>query len=142
MSYAGNISPKDAWELLKGDPKAQLVDVRTAAEWNFVGVPDLSGVGRAAILVEWQAFPGMSRNQQFERSVSEQLKAAGANGDTPIAFLCRSGARSQAAATAMTVAGFSKCFNVAGGFEGDLNAGRHRSEASGWKADGLAWIQT
>lgn len=142
MPYAGNISSKDAWGLLMRDPKAQLVDVRTAAEWAFVGLPDLSALGRKAILVEWQTFPGMGRNQQFEAVVSEQLKAAGAASDTPVAFLCRSGARSQAAASAMAAAGFSQCFNIAGGFEGDLDAARHRGQASGWKAEGLAWVQT
>ena len=128
--------------MLARDPKAQLVDVRTAAEWTFVGLPDLASLGRKAILVEWQTFPGMGRNPQFEAAVSEQLKAAGAAGDTPVAFLCRSGARSQAAASAMTAAGFTQCFNIADGFEGDLDAERRRGRASGWKAEGLAWLQT
>lgn len=142
MPYAGDIDAHEAWELLKSDPMAQLVDVRTAAEWNFVGVPNLAGAGRAAILVEWQSFPGMGRNAQFEAAVAEKLKAAGAGEATPVAFLCRSGARSQAAAAAMTAKGFSKCFNVAGGFEGDLNSDRHRGQSNGWKAAGLPWVQT
>ena len=79
MSYAGNISPKDAWELLKGDPKAQLVDVRTAAEWNFVGVPDLSARRAGCDPGRVAGISGHGRNPQFERSVAEQLKAAGAN---------------------------------------------------------------
>jgi rhodanese-related sulfurtransferase len=141
MSYAGNISPKDAWALLAGDTKAQLVDVRTTAEWNFVGVPNLVTLKREPILVEWQSFPTMSRNAQFEAMVAERLKAAGVLPGTPVAFLCRSGARSQAAAMAMTAAGYSKCFNISGGFEGDLDADRHRSHKSGWKADGLPWVQ-
>jgi len=141
MSYAGNLSPREAWEMLKGDAKAQLVDVRTTAEWNFVGVPDLTSMGRAPIMVEWQAYPGMGRNPQFEKMVAERLTAAGAVEDTVVAFLCRSGARSQAAAMAMTAVGFSKCFNVVGGFEGDLNAERRRGEANGWKSCGLPWVQ-
>ena len=141
MAYAGDIDVREAWALLKSDPAAQLVDVRTAAEWTFVGVPDLSTLGRGAILVEWQSYPGMARNAQFEAALSEKLKAAGASQDAPIAFLCRSGARSQAAAAAMTAKGFSKCFNVAGGFEGDLNQDRHRGQSNGWKASGLPWVQ-
>ena len=141
MAYAGDIDVQDAWSLLKGDPKAQLVDVRTAAEWTFVGVPDLSAVARGAILVEWQSFPGMGRNAQFEAAVAEKLRAAGVGEATPIVFLCRSGARSQAAAAAMTAKGFSKCFNVSGGFEGDLNRERHRGQSNGWKAAGLPWVQ-
>jgi rhodanese-related sulfurtransferase len=71
-----------------------------------------------------------------------RLKAAGATTETPIAFICRSGARSQAAAIAMTAKGFTKCFNVAGGFEGDVDAERHRGGTNGWKAEGLPWVQS
>lgn len=142
MSYAGDITSAEAWERLKGDPMAQLVDVRTAAEWTFVGVPDLTEAGRKAILVEWQVYPAMGRNASFEEAVAERLKAAGATTTTPVFFLCRSGARSQAAARAMTAKGFTKCFNVAGGFEGDVDAERHRGRMNGWKADGLPWVQT
>lgn len=141
MTYAGNISAREAWELLKGDPKAQLVDVRTAAEWSFVGVPDLASLNRAVVRVEWQVYPSMERNPKFEAAVAERLKAAGATEATPVFFLCRSGARSQAAAAAMTAAGFAKCFNVVAGFEGDLDASKHRGRANGWKVDGLPWVQ-
>jgi rhodanese-related sulfurtransferase len=141
MTYAGNISAREAWELLKSDPKAQLVDVRTVPEWAFVGVPDLASLNRAVVRVEWQVYPSMERNPKFEAAVAERLKAAGATEATPVFFLCRSGARSQAAAAAMTAAGFTKCFNVAAGFEGDLDASKHRGRASGWKVDGLPWVQ-
>jgi len=142
MGYAGDIDPKEAWALLQSDPKAQLVDVRTAAEWTFVGVPDLGPVGRKALLVEWQVYPTMGRNAAFEDAVAERLAAAGAAATTSVLFLCRSGARSQAAARAMTAKGFTKCFNVADGFEGDVDADRHRGRTSGWKASGLPWAQT
>jgi rhodanese-related sulfurtransferase len=142
MGYAGDITSEEAWGLLKSDPKAQLVDVRSAAEWTFVGVPDLVEVGRKAILVEWQVYPTMGRNASFEDAVAERLSAAGATTVTPVLFLCRSGARSQAAARAMTARGFTKCFNVAGGFEGDVDADRHRGSINGWKAAGLPWVQS
>lgn len=142
MSYAGDITPTEAFALLKSDPKAQLVDVRSAAEWTFVGLADLSSIQRKPILVEWQVFPGMGRNGEFDQAVAAQLKAAGVTASTPITFLCRSGARSKAAAIAMTAHGFSKCFNVAGGFEGDVDAARHRGATNGWKAEGLPWVQS
>lgn len=142
MGYAGDITPKEALALLQGDPKAQLVDVRSAAEWTFVGVPDLSSLQRKPIFVEWQVYPGMGRNAEFDQTVAERLKAEGVASSTPITFLCRSGARSKAAAIAMTALGFSKCFNVAGGFEGDVDAERHRGGTNGWKADGLPWVQS
>ena len=62
--------------------------------------------------------------------------------DAPIYCICRSGARSASAASALTEAGFSNCFNVAEGFEGDLDDSRHRGQANGWKARGLPWIQS
>jgi rhodanese-related sulfurtransferase len=57
-------------------------------------------------------------------------------------FLCRSGARSRAAAAALTRIGFEKAFNVAGGFEGDLDGEGHRGAITGWKAAGLPWRQS
>ena len=137
--YAGDISPADAWDILNKDPKAQLVDVRTTAEWNYVGVPDLSTVGREAALVEWQSFPSMRTNPSF---VSDTEHATAVGKDTPLLFLCRSGVRSRAAAIAMTSAGYSRAYNIAGGFEGDPDAERHRGTKNGWKASGLPWKQT
>ena len=63
--YAGDVSPERAWSVLKEDPRARLVDVRTAAEWNYVGVPDLSTIGRDLGLVEWITFPAGRRNDEF-----------------------------------------------------------------------------
>src|SRR6185503_7421793 len=108
MRAVDDVMPGEAWELLKSDPKAQLVDVRTIAEWNFVGVPDLAALGRSAVTVEWSAYPSMARNEQFETQLAAKLKAQGAGADTPIVFLCRSGARSLAAAKAMTAYGYNR----------------------------------
>jgi rhodanese-related sulfurtransferase len=142
IQYAGDVLPGEAWELLESDPKAQLVDVRTAAEWNFVGVPDISGLGRNTHLVEWQRFPTMALNPEFVASVAERMQAAGAGKETPLLLLCRSGTRSRSAAVALTEAGFARAFNVASGFEGDPNAAGHRGMTNGWKATGLPWRQT
>jgi rhodanese-related sulfurtransferase len=140
--YAGDVDPDQAWELLERDPKAQLVDVRTAAEWAFVGVPDLSSLGREPHKVEWQRYPDMSLNPDFVRSVAERLEQSGADVETPILFLCRSGGRSRAAAMAMTAAGFNRALNVTGGFEGDVDAAGHRGATGGWKAAHFPWRQS
>ena len=137
--YAGDLSAAEAWALLSGDPAAQLVDVRTTAEWSFVGIPDLAGVGRQACCIEWQSFPSMAQNRSF---VAQADGAVGGRKDTPVLFLCRSGARSRAAAMAMTAAGYTHAYNIAGGFEGDLDQNRHRGLQNGWKAAGLPWKQT
>jgi rhodanese-related sulfurtransferase len=137
--YAGDLSAEEAWALLQSDPKAQLVDVRTQAEWNFVGLPDLGSLGREVQLVEWQMFPAMQVNPAF---VAATEQATGADKDAPVLFLCRSGARSRSAAIALTRAGYTRAYNVAGGFEGDLDGMRHRGQRNGWKAAGLPWKQT
>ncbi len=138
LGYAGDLSAAEAWTLLHGDPAAQLVDVRTTAEWNFVGMPDLSQIGRRVHCVEWQCFPSMEQNPGF---VEQAGGALGGCKDAPVLFLCRSGARSRAAAIAMAAAGYERAYNIAGGFEGDPDQNRHRGKQNGWKAAGLPWIQ-
>lgn len=137
--YAGDVNVTEAWGLLSGEPTAQLVDVRTVAEWNFVGLPDLATLGRTVHRIEWQMFPSGAQNPDFAAQASAAL---GADKDVAVFFLCRSGVRSRAAAMAMTAAGYTKCFNIAGGFEGDLDETRHRGKTNGWKAAGLPWVQS
>ena len=43
--YAGDVSPKTAWKILSENKDAILIDVRTRAEWNYVGLPDLATLG-------------------------------------------------------------------------------------------------
>lgn len=140
--YAGDLSAQEAWDLLKANRAAQLIDVRTVPEWNFVGLPDLSSLGRSVHTIEWQSFPSMAPNARFTEDAYQAVQSAGADKATPVLFLCRSGARSRAAAIAMTRAGFLRAYNVAGGFEGDLDSARHRGKQNGWKAAGLPWKQT
>ncbi len=137
QAYAGDISPKQAWELLSTDAQAALVDVRTPAEWAYVGIPDLSPIGRKPVLVPWVDFPAMQPNERFVDEVGRALSPG-----APVVLICRSGARSRAAAIALTAAGFGPCYNVATGFEGDPDPLRHRGTVSGWKVDGLPWVQT
>lgn len=123
--------------MLTENEQAALVDVRTQPEWSFVGVPDLSSLGKRAVLLQWQSFPTMSPNPDFVASLAHALP----DKDAPILFLCRSGARSRSAAMAMTAAGYRHCYNVAHGFEGAHDAARHRGQIAGWKAMGLPWTQ-
>lgn len=140
--YAGDVAPAEAWTSLSGDPRAVLVDVRTRAEWSFVGLPSLAGIGKNPITLEWQIFPSMAINPDFVEVLDGALTQAGIARDAPLYFLCRSGARSRSAAIAMTSAGWSRCFNIGPGFEGPLDPGGHRGRVSGWKAGGLPWTQS
>lgn len=136
MSYAGNVAPLEAYVALQADADAVLVDVRTSAEWSYVGLPDLSTIGKRVIPLEWQRFPDGALNTSFV----EQLREAGVAEGAPIYFLCRSGVRSAAAAEVATAAGLGPAYNVSNGFEGPLDHDGHRTVA-GWKVAGLPWRQ-
>lgn len=136
MTYAGDLTPSEAWDLLQQEPEAVLVDVRSEAEWMFVGLPDVTALGKKLVTVAWNHWPG-GRNPDF----LDQLADAGVDGSGPTVFLCRSGARSRAAAVAATEAGIDPSYNVSEGFEGDLDEHGHRG-TTGWRARGLPWRQS
>lgn len=135
--YAGDIPPEEAWRILEQEPRAQLIDVRTDAEFAYVGNPDLTRLGKAPLRIPWKLFPEMAPNEAFV----DEVAAAVTQTDAPLLFLCRSGQRSAAAAAAMTAAGFGPCYNVATGFEGDKDGDGHRGTVNGWKVAGLPWSQ-
>jgi rhodanese-related sulfurtransferase len=140
----GEVDPDEAWNILKSDKTARLIDVRTRAEWSFVGVPDTREIEQTSIFIEWSSYPDMSANPAFAAEVEA---AIGSENPGPLLFICRSGARSLQAALAVTdhFAQTGKpvtCLNVAEGFEGDMDASGHRGSHNGWKARGLAWRQS
>lgn len=140
--YKGDVTAEEAWSALSREPKAVLVDVRTTAEWNYVGLPDLTTIGKPLLRLEWQSFPSGEVNPKFAEALDAELKKGGASHDVPVFFICRSGARSASAAIAMTAIGYKHCFNVAGGFEGRRDEGGHRGTVEGWKAADLPWVQS
>lgn len=127
--YAGDLTPAEAWVEVSGHG-ALLVDVRTEAEWRYVGVPDVEGLLR----VEWVDADG-ARNPRFAQDVA--VPSAG----RAVVLICRSGQRSVAAAEALTAAGVGPAYNVLDGFEGGLDPDGHRG-STGWKASGLPWVQS
>ena len=135
MTYAGDVTPTEAYAAVTASEDAVLVDVRTRAEWSYVGVPLLDD-GSLPVLVEWQRYPDGSINDAFV----DDLRAAGVGEGVPIYFVCRSGVRSIAAAEAATAAGLGPAYNVLEGFEGPHDAQGHRT-VSGWKVAGLPWKQ-
>ena len=141
QGYEGDVTAQECWSSLADDPAAILVDVRTAAEWTYVGIPDLSPVGKTAILAEWQSFPSMAVDPAFTDRVTQTLSEASLDKQSRVFLLCRSGVRSIAAAQALTAAGFEHCFNVLDGFEGPPDVNGHRGTKAGWKAEELPWLQ-
>jgi rhodanese-related sulfurtransferase len=128
LPYAGALLPAEAHQLMQ-QANAKLVDVRTQAEWDWVGrVPD-------AIEIELSTYPGGERNPHFIAELSREAPK-----DAVVMFLCRSGARSHNAAHLATQAGYAQCYNVLQGFEGDRDADGHRKTVGGWCAAGLPWL--
>ena len=136
-----DVDVEAVWKTLQSSPRSQLVDVRTRAEWTYVGIPDLGPVGKRTVLVEWQTFPDQAVDPRFAERLAGELKALGVQLDDDLFFICRSESRSLAAAKAMAAAGYRACHNVACGFEGPLDDERHRGSVRGWKAASLPWQQ-
>lgn len=146
MSFVEDVQVRDVpveevWSRLEDDAGSILIDVRTRAEWAFVGVPDLSSLGKRVLTVEWQTFPDNRIDPEFVGRLTHELDRLSTTKAAELFFICRSGGRSRMAAEAMSAAGFSSCHNVADGFEGPLDASRHRGQVAGWKALGLPWVQ-
>ncbi|MGH8584074.1 MAG: rhodanese-like domain-containing protein [Gammaproteobacteria bacterium] len=133
-----DLRPDEAARLLQDDPNTLLIDVRSRMEYDYVGHP----VG--AIHVAWMEPPEWRVLPDFVDRVHRVLetRAAARAEDTPILTLCRSGARSRAAAQTLAQEGFTRVFNVAEGFEGDRDADGHRSSVSGWRFRDLPWEQS
>lgn len=131
LPYAGALLPAEANALKQALPEARFVDVRTRAEWDYVGRIPYS------VLVEWNTYPSGQKNPQFLELLQSQV----AKTDAPVMFLCRSGARSHSAAAVATGAGYPNSFNILEGFEGDKDAQGHRNSVGGWRFAGLPWEQ-
>ena len=131
LPYEGALLPAEAYEIQQSAPGARLVDIRSRAELDWVGrIP-------GAVEVEWASYPGMKLNPHFLAQVEQQ-----AGGEGLLMFICRSGGRSHAAATLATNAGFTDCYNVLEGFEGDTDGEKHRNTRGGWRKAGLPWEQS
>ncbi|MDR3322847.1 MAG: rhodanese-like domain-containing protein [Zoogloeaceae bacterium] len=130
LSYAGALTPAEANEVWQLAPKAKLVDIRTHAELDFVGrIPD-------SVEIEWNRYPGEALNPHFLLQLKRQVDR-----ETLVMFICRSGKRSDLAAASATEAGYTACYNVLEGFEGDQNANGQRGTLGGWRLAGLPWTQ-
>jgi rhodanese-related sulfurtransferase len=135
--YAGDVTPTDAWNAISQHATAQIVDVRTQAEWAFAGLPSLDSLGKTVKTISWKFYPNFDVNPRFVA----QLEAAVPDKSAPLYFLCKTGGRSTDAAIAASAAGYTVCYNVEGGFEGDINTNHQRGQVNGWKASRLPWQQ-
>lgn len=130
LPYAGALTPAEAFAVWQNAPGAVLVDVRTRAEWDWVGrVP-------GSVEIEWNSWPEGTRNPHFLAQLTHQVDP-----EAVVLFLCRSGARSHNAAILAQQNGYNACYNILEGFEGDRDANGQRGHIGGWRHAGLPWTQ-
>jgi rhodanese-related sulfurtransferase len=130
LPYEGALTPAEAHQVMTLVPSAKLVDVRTQAEWNYVGtIP-------GSVRIEWQTYPDGQPNPHFLAELKQQLHP-----DSLVMFICRSGVRSHGAAAAAAHAGFRDSYNVLEGFQGNKDPLGHRDSVGGWRKAGLPWLQ-
>lgn len=131
LPYGGALTPSEANEVWRNAPGAKLVDVRTRAEWDYVGrIPD-------AVEIELLTYPGNRPNSAFVAELESKVDKS-----APVLFICRSGGRSHNAAMLALQAGYREAYNVLEGFEGDRDSQGHRNTTGGWRAAGLPWTQS
>jgi rhodanese-related sulfurtransferase len=128
LPYSGALTPKEAWEVWQLAPGAKLLDVRTRAEWDWVGrIP-------GAVEIEWTSYPSSQFNVDFLAQLKRQVDK-----ESLLMIICRSGVRSHNAASLASEAGYSACYNVLEGFEGTLDSNGQRGKIGGWRFAGLPW---
>lgn len=134
LPYAGEVTPEQAWTLLQANPAIVLVDVRTNAERDWVGRVSIPEAQHHA--VQWSLYPAGTPNPDF----MAQLSAAVPDKNTVILFLCRSGVRSRHGAKLATEHGYTQCYDILQGFEGDKDVHGHRKTVGGWCSAALPWM--
>lgn len=134
-----SLLPPQAYEFLKENQGAVLIDVRSSMEFLFVGH------AMGSVHVPWIDEPDWVVNPDFITEVRKVMLGGigvGAHeGDAPVVLICRSGKRSLEAGKLLISNDFSEVYNVSEGFEGVLDETHHRSSMGGWRFHGLPWEQ-
>jgi rhodanese-related sulfurtransferase len=145
------LTPQQAWDMKKKDPKGvAFFDIRTRAEAMYVGWPGdadalVPFVEHPELMSDWDDKRFMYKlepNQDFVPEVERRLKEMGLGKDAPVILICRSGDRSSKAQDRLQMAGFTRVYSIAEGFEGDTvkdgpKAGQRA--VNGWKNANLPW---
>jgi rhodanese-related sulfurtransferase len=145
------VTPTEAYEMLTNqkDRKVVLVDVRDPVEIMFTGFTDMADINIPLKIIDpstWDEESGSyqaNTNRDFVAETAAALERLGADKDSDIIFMCRSGTtRSGPAADAMYEAGYKNVYSMVNGFEGHKEKeGDHKGArvVNGWKNSGLPW---
>ena len=139
------VTPLETYEMIKKNPANMIiVDVRSRAEYQFVGHPE------SAYLVPVQflnaTFTGkeyaMKDNPNFTKDIMARFDPT----RNTLFFLCRSGTRAAMALNKIVQAGWpvERAYVILGGFEGgklkDKNSSYNgKRKGGGWRNEGLPW---
>jgi rhodanese-related sulfurtransferase len=134
LPFHGIVTPAEAYQLLEKRDDVILIDVRTQAERDWVGRVQIKDTQHFP--VQWSLYPSGTPNPEF----MTQLSSAVPNKDSIILFLCRSGVRSRHAAKLATEQGYTSCYDILNGFEGDKDSNGHRKLSNGWCHAGMPWL--
>ncbi len=125
------VTAREAYEMIVKDPAVRLVDVRSIAEYYFVGHAETAA---NVPLTFWdEKAQSLVTNEHFVQDIRARYKP-----EETLVFMCRSGGRSLKAAQLAKAAGFPNVINVKEGFEGEKDARGYRT-AGGWKNSGLPY---
>lgn len=128
--------------------KALMVDVRTPAKIEYVGVADSVDANVPYMTDDYTAWDDkksrfmMSPNSGFLSKISDIEAKSGLDKNSTVIVMCRSGDRSARAADLLSQAGYTKVYSVVDGFEGDMakdGDNKGRRAVNGWKNAGLPW---
>jgi rhodanese-related sulfurtransferase len=132
--YAGELTASEVVRYCAAHSDGVIVDVRTDAEWQSVGVVDAANLQAQVVYLSWRMLPQMQINPDFLTQLTKCVPDVA----SAIFFLCRSGVRSYEAATMMAEHGYTHCFNIIGGCESVADGS---GRPNGWKAEGMPWVQ-
>lgn len=132
ISFAYNdLTPQQSYEAVVND-EAYILDVRTDAEFIWVGHPDVPNVMNVSWKIERKG--SWITNPSFLSDVNDIF---GSNKGAHIIVMCRSGVRSIPAAAALESAGFTNVSNMLEGFEGEGKDAYGYRTVDGWKNSSL-----
>ncbi|MCU7837199.1 MAG: hypothetical protein KZQ83_18400 [gamma proteobacterium symbiont of Taylorina sp.] len=111
---------------------AHILDVRTGAEFIWVGHPDVTNITNISLKIDTNN--KMTSNSNF---ITDVDKIFGDDKTTQIITICRSGTRGAAAATALEENGYTNVYTVTDGFEGGSKDSYGNRNINGWKNSNL-----
>lgn len=119
-----DLTPAEAYRMMQ-ESSVFLVDVRSVAEYVFVGHPE--NAYNIPLMFWEEKRQEMVPNPHFLQDLEARFEK-----EDVLIFICRSGGRSRKAAEVARDAGFERVFNIMEGFEGEKGPQGHRT-VNGWK---------